>query len=172
MSFRAEIDAILGAIMDTRDPEGERRRLINLYARMTDGELEELASDPTTLTDTAYSALLNEIKQRGLVFDSAPSQPIVEDREFPELVSICRLRLMSEAIVAKGVLDSAGIECYLYDDRNALIDDSMVNLSSIPLMSHTFREIRGIDLKVKAEDAEEAMEILDHPTDDPARNEE
>jgi hypothetical protein len=45
-------------------------------------------------------------------------------------------------------------------------------LSSIPLMSHTFREIRGIDLKVKAEDAEEAMEILDHPTDDPARNEE
>lgn len=49
--------------------EKERRRLAQVYAEMTDGELEKLAADAGSLSDVARQALRTELSRRRL---SAP----------------------------------------------------------------------------------------------------
>jgi hypothetical protein len=52
--------------MGTIDAEQEHHRLIQLYARMSDVELQKLAEDAASLTDVARQALQNEVVGRGL----------------------------------------------------------------------------------------------------------
>jgi hypothetical protein len=68
-----------------------------------------------------------------------------------ELVTIRRFGDMSEALLAKGCLDSAGIECFLADTNIARLEWPLT---------------RGMRLQVTADDAETAMAILEQPASD------
>jgi hypothetical protein len=68
------------------------------------------------------------------------------------LVTIRKFRDLPEALLAKGGLESAGIECCLIDDNMVRMDWFISNL------------IGGVKLQVSAEDAAEATEILNLPT--------
>ncbi|HEY6248992.1 MAG TPA: hypothetical protein VI685_03470, partial [Candidatus Angelobacter sp.] len=48
------------------DPERERRRLMDVYSRMADGEIQEIAKDEASLTSVARQVLNDEIARRGL----------------------------------------------------------------------------------------------------------
>ena len=80
--------------------------------------------------------------------------------EFRELVTIRVFVDLSEALLAKGSLESAGIECFLIDDNMVRLDWFMVNVFG------------GIKLKVAAEDAETAQAFLNRPMLVPSPEEE
>jgi putative signal transducing protein len=129
----------------------ERQRLVETYAGMTDAELQDLARRPESLTEVAWEALDDELDRRDLEFleEAAP-----EDRaelELRELVTIRQFRDLPEALLAKGSLESAGIECFLADENLVRLDWFISNL------------IGGIKLKVRAADVENARKILDEP---------
>jgi hypothetical protein len=70
----------------------------------------------------------------------------VDGQQASELVTIRQFGNMSEALLAKGCLESAGIECFLTD----------VNITRLewPLS-------RGMRLQVRQDDAASAIEVLD-----------
>ena len=140
--------------MHSLDPEDERRRITELYAHMADGELEGIVADSAELTDVARQALEDEIARRGGLKTDAPDTESVRERdpvESSDLVSIRQLRDLHEALLAKGVLDSAGIECFLVDDNIVRMDWFISNL------------VGGVKLCVKQEDAEAALDLLEEP---------
>ncbi len=128
------------------DPEQEQTRLAALYAGMDDGQLEDLAEDRASLTEVARASLENELARRGITLgsDDAPAGAV----DYRELKVVRTFSGSGEALLAKGFLESGGIECILSDENNALQD--LEGLGSA-------REIR---LQVKPEDAEAAVEVL------------
>jgi hypothetical protein len=141
--------------MTNQENERERQRLTDLYSGMADGELAKIAQDSSSLTDVARLALEEEIGSRGNVeaadveaIDLPVSMDVVESRE---VVTLRKFRDMPEALLAKGSLDSTGIECWLTDDNMVRLDWFYSNL------------LGGIKLQVKPEDAEAANEVLDQP---------
>jgi len=133
------------------DPEQARQRLDRLYSGMTPEELENVAADGVDLTDTALASLKTEIARRGLAITVNETPAGVEVLEERNLVAIRRFRDLPEALLAKGSLESSGIECFLTDDNMVRMDWFMSNL------------LGGIKLAVNQEDAEAATAILDEP---------
>ncbi|HEX8799433.1 MAG TPA: hypothetical protein VF772_12510 [Terriglobales bacterium] len=131
------------------DPERERRRLIDVYSRMADGEIEEIAKDESSLTGVARQVLHDEIVRRGLdhlLSDRDKSQDKAADvTELEPMVTIRSFGDVMQAWLAKINLESAGIECLLVDDNME------------------FARPRGVKLQVKREDAEVALELLEQP---------
>jgi hypothetical protein len=79
---------------------------------MSELELHELAADWHSLVPEAQSALIAEFGSRGLDF-SEPSQSVDEPApEFRDLTTVRRYRDLSEALVARAVIESAGIFCF------------------------------------------------------------
>lgn len=72
--------------------------------------------------------------------------PRANTHEAPELVTIRQFGDMSEALFAKGCLDSAGIECFLADLNVARMDWPVT---------------RGIRLQVGPADVEAAVAMLE-----------
>jgi putative signal transducing protein len=124
--------------------------VVELYAGMSDEELKSIARDATGLTDFARLALRAELTKRGLGFavDDAveEAQPNWED-----LVVLRQFRDLPEALLAKGSLESAGIESFLVDDNMVRMDWFISNL------------VGGVKLCVRPEDADEAHELLEQP---------
>ena len=138
------------------DEQRERRRLADNYASMTDGELQRLAWSAESLTELAWDALEDEMDRRHLEFpdDECSDDPRTEPRqemEVRELVTIRQFRDLPEALLAKGSLESAGIECFLADDNLVRLDWFISNF------------IGGIKLNVRAADAANAQNLLDEP---------
>lgn len=160
------------------DPEQERQRLIEFYAGQMDGELEKVASQAYELTDIAREILRAELVRRGLkttlieqapIFvketqesqagDPPPEPEIPEDEplqddgevELRKMVTIRQFRDLPEALLAKGCLDSAGIDSVLLDDNLVRLDWFWSNLMG------------GVKLKVDPSDASAADEILKQP---------
>jgi endonuclease YncB( thermonuclease family) len=142
--------------MEPIDPERKRQRLSEVYANMADGELEELAEDYEELTNVARKALKDEIERRGLSIDLDDSPPATDDTELLELVTIRNFRDFNEARLAKGLLESAAIECFMTDENIAGLE--------IP--------IADIRLQVKSNDVKAALEILDQSIPEESDNEE
>ncbi len=142
--------------MGFTDPELERRRLSELYAGMSDGELLKIAEEGNDLTPEARLALEAEIERRGLDDDEKDDVPSAraEQIEMRKLVTIRQFRDLPEALLAKGMLDSAGIEAFLGDDNMIRLDWFISNL------------LGGIKLRVKAEDEEAATAVLEQPIPD------
>ena len=136
--------------MATIDPEQEHHRLVQLYAQMSEGELQKLAEDAASLTDEARQALQSEILGRGLNIALHDFRPL-DELDLRELVTIRKFRDLPDALLAKGNLESAGIECFLLDDNMVRLDWFISNL------------IGGIKLQVNQEDAKIASEVLDEP---------
>jgi hypothetical protein len=133
------------------DPIVERQRLVQLYAGLTDGELLKLASEQDELTETAFFVLHEELQRRGLPdpkIDGPEPQPEVDVRK---LVPVRQFRDMPDALLAKGLLESAGIECFFGDENIVRLDWFISNL------------VGGVKLLVKPEDAAVANEILENP---------
>jgi len=87
--------------MDILASERERQRLEALYARMSDGELQNLAQDAGSLTEIAIQALSQEAQRRGLDIAMAESQIAQDVVEQRELTVIRQFRDMPEALLAK-----------------------------------------------------------------------
>jgi hypothetical protein len=161
------------------DPEQERRRLFEFYAGQMDGELEQVAAQAYELTDLAREQLRAELARRGLRAELAQAAPVpspeplpvpgdpppaapppvevdVSDREpeLRDLVTIRKFRDLPEALLAKGSLESAGIEAFLVDDNMVRLDWFWSNLMG------------GVKLCVNREDAEASSGILDQPIPD------
>jgi hypothetical protein len=133
------------------EEQAERRRLAANYAGMTDGELQRLARHAESLTELAWDALEDEMDHRHLeIAEDAPAEPH-QQLEMRELVTIRQFRDLPEALLAKGSLESAGIECFLADENLVRLDWFISNF------------IGGIKLNVRAPDVESARMILDEP---------
>lgn len=139
----------------TTDPEQERHRLMDVYSRMSDGEIEEIAEDSASLTGVARQVLHDEIARRGLdhlLSDWDKSQDEAADATEPEpMVTIRSFGDIMQAWLAKSNLDSAAIECHLVDDNMVRLHWGIVNI------------LGGVKLQVRPEDAEVALELLDQP---------
>jgi Putative prokaryotic signal transducing protein len=135
------------------EQQRERRRLAANYAAMTDGELQKLARSAESLTELAYDALEDELDRRQLEFpdDDSRESPARQQLELRELVTIRQFRDLPEALLAKGSLESAGIECFLADQNLVRLDWFISNF------------IGGIKLNVHAPDEANARKILDEP---------
>lgn len=141
--------------MNNSDPDQERQRLAGLYASMSDGELDAIAQDSADLTDVARQALAEERSRR----HTAPAiveeaQPADEHITWEDLVVVKQFRDLPEALLAKGSLESAGIECFFGDDNMVRMDWFISNL------------VGGIKLCVRPEDADAAVELLNQPIPD------
>jgi Putative prokaryotic signal transducing protein len=131
-------------------PDQERVRLAEVYSGKSDGELEELAASGFDLSEEAHQALESEIARRGLNVAIAPP-PGFDVPELSDIVLLRQFRDLPEALLAKGSLESAGIQAYLVDDNMIRMDWFISNL------------LGGIKLKVHAADVAAANEILDQP---------
>lgn len=136
--------------MPTFDDPKERIRLANTYAAMSDGELQRLARNPESLTETAWEALEDELDRRHLELPSDSQEPGAQ-LDVQKLVTIRQFRDLPEALLAKGSLESAGIECFLRDDNMVRLDWFISNF------------IGGIKLSVRPEDVQNARQLLDEP---------
>jgi hypothetical protein len=145
-----------------------------------DGELEKVSGQAYELTDLAREVLKAEIRRRGLSVELVEIAPVVMKKEPPAMpgdpsppelpteshtpysgelelrnwVTIRKFRDLPEALLAKGSLESAGIEAVLTDDNMVRMDWFWSNLMG------------GVKLHVGSEDAEAANNILDQPIPD------
>jgi hypothetical protein len=158
------------------DPERERQRLIDFYSGQMDGELEKVATQAYELTDLAREALKAELVRRGLGVNLTENAPVIAKKESPampgdppppklmsepstldgefelrNLVTIRQFRDLPEALLAKGSLESAGIDTVLTDENIVRLDWFWSNLMG------------GIKLNVDPENVEAANSILDQP---------
>ena len=120
------------------------------YAKLSEPELMEVARTYDTLTGTAQAALREEFARRGL------EPPLIEEVESMEsvqrnFVTVRRYRDLSEAIVARSMLESAGIGVYLRDENLVRLDWQVSNF------------IGGIRLQVEVADEQNALELLSQP---------
>jgi hypothetical protein len=141
--------------MAFRDPEQERKRLAESYSRMADGELQKLVEDSASLTEIAHQALNNELVRRGfdqiLLSFPEPSDRSPDEPTMRQLVTVRKFRDLHEALLVKGSLDSAGIECFLFDDNMVRMDWFISNF------------LGGVKLQVNPRDVNIALEVLDQP---------
>jgi Putative prokaryotic signal transducing protein len=127
----------------------EQQRLTALYASKSDAELAELALDQKNLTEDALSVLESEFLRRDLPFKRQNLAPIA-DAEDVKLVALHRFRDLPGALVAKGLLDSAGIKCFLSDENTVRMDWLWSNA------------LGGIRLWVREDDLAESVALLGH----------
>jgi len=137
-------------LVSNLEQANERNRLARTYAAMSDGELQRLARNPESLTEVAWEALEDELERRNLEFP-ADETDTREEVKLRRLITIRQFRDLPEALLAKGCLESAGIECFLRDDNLVRLDWFISNF------------VGGVKLCVQAEDAEKAQGILDEP---------
>jgi len=119
------------------------------YAAMAEPELMDIARSYESLTDPAQTALRAEFARRHL------EPPLIEDPEDSlkprGLVTIRSYRDLSEAIVARSLLESAGIPVMLLNENLIRLDWPLSNL------------VGGIRLQVDPENESAAMELLTQP---------
>jgi Putative prokaryotic signal transducing protein len=102
------------------DHERERERLAAIYAEKSELELAGLAQDQRALTEDARYALETEFTKRGMNFER--QELTIADEPDVKLIAVRRFRDLPEALVAKGVLDSAGVKCFLSDENTVRMD--------------------------------------------------
>ena len=133
------------------DFEQEREGFASDYSQLSDGDLLRIAERPWDLTDAAWEALEEELERRQLELPEPRMVPplVIEDRR--NLVVIRRFRDIPDALLAKGRLESAGVECFLADENMVRLDWFISNL------------LGGVKLLVDREQFTEAARILNEP---------
>ena len=139
------------------DPERERQRLREVYSAMNDLELQKVGEDPAALTELALESLRGEMARRGIGRASkdmsvaevpqAVTGNVVDSGDAP--VVLQAFRDFPEALAARMTLESAGIECSLFDETFIRLDWLCSNA------------LGGIKLVVRKSDADEALRILE-----------
>jgi hypothetical protein len=103
--------------MTAHDAERERQRLAEVYASEADEELRSLAEEGGSLTDVARTALRHELNRRGIPVSVRELSPPPDEVESPSIVTLRQFLTVQEAMMAKSILDSAGIESFLADEN-------------------------------------------------------
>ena len=135
----------------TADPAKERARLSEFYASKTDEELAEVASQFHELTDLAGEVLRDEMAKRELTHEQIEARSAANEKnlEFRDLVTIRSYWGLLEAEMARGLLESAGIEAFLFDDNMVRMDWFNANA------------LGGVKLRVDADNVDAANRVLD-----------
>jgi hypothetical protein len=127
------------------------------YGDLSHRQLMRVAENYASLAPERQAALREQFAQRGL------EPPVMEDTESEtandglslvpddQLVTVARYRDMPEAIVARSVLEAAGIDCLLRDENTVRMDWLWSNM------------IGGMRLQVTTENEAEARELLAQP---------
>jgi hypothetical protein len=131
------------------DTDKERWRLSRLYGSMTEGEVEKLAADAGSLSDAAKWALKLDLSRRGLKTRLEAPAPPVQAAKLSKVVNLRQYMTLPEALLAKSILDSAGIESFLGDQNIIRMDWFLSNA------------LGGVKLRVREEDVEVATALLD-----------
>jgi hypothetical protein len=136
--------------MTERPGSSDESGFANEYAQMGEAELLKIAAAYDSLVESAKDALRAEFSRRKM------EPPLVEDAglevvDSQRLVTVRRYRDLSEAIVARTVLESAGIYCFLRDENLVRLDWQVSNF------------IGGIRLQVRPEDEAAAVDLLNQP---------
>ena len=116
--------------MTDLDPAGEWRELSERYRQTSDEELVVLARQSSELTDVAQQALTQEISYRKLKLppeempppsepEPDPESPYAEDRELVELCTVWSLR---DALQLQTLLDRAGIPFFMGPEKATGVD--------------------------------------------------
>ncbi len=126
--------------------------LAQTYRSASDQELLEISLTYDSLTDEAQRALRAEFERRGLEPPELPDPS--PDLDFQKLITVRQYRDLTDAQLAKGVLDSAGILSYLRDENIVRMDWFYSN------------SIGGIRLQVREEDRASAEALLSQPIPD------
>jgi hypothetical protein len=122
------------------------------YAAMSESELLHLAGAYDSLIEAAQDVLRAEFARRHL------EPPVIEETDLAgsrTLVTVRRYRDLSEAIVARSVLEASGIASFLQNENLIRLDWPVSNA------------IGGIRLQVDASDEAAAIELLNQPIPDP-----
>jgi hypothetical protein len=143
-------------VMTSPDTERERQRLAEVYAGKADEELTSLAEQGASLTDLARSALRYELNRRGIRHPVRESSPPPHEVELPNIVTVRQFLTVQEAVMAKNILDSAGIESFL-------ADENVISMNW--LWSNA---LGGVKLQVRTTDAAIASELLEQKLSEPA----
>ncbi len=118
---------------------------------MSDDEMLHLGTQYATLTDEAQGLVRSEFSRRNLEIPyseaDAKSQPEPEE----SITTLRRYRDQAEALLARSVLESAGIECLLLNENTIRNDWLWSNL------------LGGIRLQVAVSDLEAAEAVLSQP---------
>jgi len=139
----------------TIDPEKERGRLSEIYSTKTDEELQHVDTQSGELTDIAQEVLRGELARRRLPQNLEQPDGVGQNElEFRDLVTIRAFWGLLEAQLAKGLLDSAGIESFLFDDNMVRMDWFNANA------------LGGVKLRVDAHNVEAANRVLQEVSDD------
>jgi hypothetical protein len=131
--------------MSALDPSEEWRNLTELYRQMTDEELVALAQENSELTDIAQQTLSREVAHRGLkippkraivppLSEPDPDSEYAEDRE---LVDLCTVWSLADAVQLQTLLDQAGVPFFMGPERAMGADavtSSFVNGVSVQIM--------------------------------------
>jgi len=132
------------------DPQQEKLRLEEIYAGKTDEELENVAAQAHELTEVASEALRAELGKRGLYVGQLDQTASEQDNtDSHNLVTIRTFWNLLEAELAKGLLDSAEIESFLFDDNMVRLDWFNANA------------LGGVKLRVDARNVEAANQALE-----------
>lgn len=121
------------------------------YARMNEGDLVNVAGSYDSLVEPAQEALRGEFARRGMEAPLVDEEDGRDEVTSQKLVTVRRYRDTSEAIVARSVLESAGVFCFLRDENLVRLDWQISNF------------IGGLSLQVRSEDLAVALELLDQP---------
>jgi hypothetical protein len=139
----------MSASMTVIDHQKEQQRLAALYASLSETEVTQLAKDQNSLTEDALHVLESECSRRGLQFERQ-GLAAMANQDDVKLVTVCRFRDLPEALLAKGLLDSEDIKCFLSDENTVGMNWMWSNA------------LGGVRLWVKEEDVQRAAELLDH----------
>lgn len=121
------------------------------YSGLSDGELLKLASEAWSLNEAAWEALEDELDRRHLEIPEEESALEIRVLDTRSLVVLRRFRDIPEALLAKGKLDTYGIECFLADENMVRMDWLISNL------------LGGVKLLVEPSDFTRASRILNEP---------
>ena len=127
----------------------DENELLRAYGSQTDAALLELALGYDSLTDVAQSALRAEFARRGLEPPELPDPAPVPALQ--RTVVVRQYRDLADAQLAKGVLESAGIPCFLRDENTVRMEWVWSNLMG------------GVRLQVMEADRAAAEALLSQP---------
>ena len=143
---------MIGFSMFSSHPPEERQRLQKLYAALSDGELEKLDEQAHTLTAVARELLEQELDRRELSPSREEGEPGPRSEfTLQKLTTIRKFRDLPEALLAKGAIESSGIECFLADENIVRMDWFISNF------------VGGIKLQVHPQNEAAALEVLEQP---------
>ena len=109
----------------------------------------QTAQTANELTPLSQNVLRSEVAERHLLMPSSvPASTGLLPRNDGTIVSIRRFRDLSEALVVRGVLEAAGIPCFLRNENTVRIDWQISNA------------IGGIRLDVLDSDVEAAESVM------------